>query len=68
MPSLPSKGGVPMLGQAGPSRQAYLIKLPEDIISALESSQGASVTVGMDGSVVSLPSVWKFASDVVNCD
>lgn len=40
-----------MLGQAGPSRQAYLIKLPEDIISALESSQGASVTVGMDGSV-----------------
>lgn len=57
-----------MLGQAGPSRQAYLIKLPEDIISALESSQGASVTVGMDGSVVSLPIVLKFARDVVNRD
>lgn len=57
-----------MLGQAGPSRQAYLIKLPEDIISALESSQGASVTVGMDGSVVSLPIVLKFVRDVVNRD
>lgn len=57
-----------MLGQAGPSRQAYLIKLPEDIISALESSQGASVTVGMNGSVVSLPIVLKFARDVVNRD
>lgn len=57
-----------MLGQAGSSRQAYLIKLPEDILSALESLQGASVTVGEDGSVVSLPTVRKFVRDIVNHD
>ncbi|ODN75430.1 hypothetical protein L202_06581 [Cryptococcus amylolentus CBS 6039] len=48
---LPSSGQVPLVGQAGPSRQAFLIKFPQDTWSILEGSPKATVSVGSDGNI-----------------
>ncbi|ODN96381.1 hypothetical protein L198_04095 [Cryptococcus wingfieldii CBS 7118] len=48
---LPSSGQVPLVGQAGPSRQAFLIKFPQDTWSILEASPKATVSVGSDGNI-----------------
>ncbi|WVQ76814.1 hypothetical protein IAR50_006488 [Cryptococcus sp. DSM 104548] len=46
---LPTTGQVPLVGQSGPSRQAYLIKFPLDTWSILEGSPKATISVGSDG-------------------